>query len=190
MLRQSRCLAARQRGAGRARRQASRSANRQGCEAGCVHHGNCGIGPVRAVGHPPPRHAFIRTRGITVWRVWYAICQHASDSIVQSRRGAKMSQLPSGRGTGQKKGPGNPGPVWEETERRRASAPAKNRGSETEAWQVAVAGRDAGAGHQQPVDLRHQAAEQRGGRREAERSSVGHGRSLRLGAGAPWSSGG
>ena len=55
--------------------------------------------------------------------------------------------------------------------------------SEACARQVAVAHGDAGAGHQQAVDLRHQAAEKRGGRREAERSSFGHGRSLKFGAG-------
>jgi hypothetical protein len=40
--------------------------------------------------------------------------------------------------------------------------------------QVTVADRDAGARHQQTIDGRHQAAEQGGGRREAESCSLGH----------------
>jgi hypothetical protein len=50
--------ATRQRGAGPASRQAGCLADRRKCEGGCMHHGNCGLGPVRAVGHSPPRHAF------------------------------------------------------------------------------------------------------------------------------------
>src|SRR6476646_10351821 len=48
-------------------------------------------------------------------------------------------------------------------------------GSEPETGQVAIADRDAGARHQQAIDIGHQATEERGGRREAERRSrIGH----------------
>src|SRR5882757_11478075 len=46
--------------------------------------------------------------------------------------------------------------------------------SKPEIGNVAIADSDAGARHQQPIDRAHQPAEQSGGRREAERSSLGH----------------
>ena len=49
------------------------------------------------------------------------------------------------------------------------------RASEPEIGQVAIAHRNAGAGHQQAVDRRHQAAEQRAGGRETDGSCLGHG---------------
>jgi hypothetical protein len=48
------------------------------------------------------------------------------------------------------------------------------RGSEADAGKVAVAIRDLGALHQQPVDGRHQAAEQGAGGRQYNGSSLGH----------------
>jgi hypothetical protein len=47
--------------------------------------------------------------------------------------------------------------------------------SETEIGQIAVAIGDAGVRHQEPVDRRHQAAEQGGGGHKADGSSLGHG---------------
>ena len=48
------------------------------------------------------------------------------------------------------------------------------RASEPEIGQVAIAHRNAGAGHQQAVDRRHQAAEQRAGGKKADGCSLGH----------------
>ena len=47
-------------------------------------------------------------------------------------------------------------------------------GSETEVGKVAVSDGNAGACHQQVIEADHEAAEKRGGRREAERGGFGH----------------
>jgi hypothetical protein len=57
--------------------------------------------------------------------------------------------------------------------------------SKSETREVAIARRDPGAGHQQPVDRGHQAAEQAVGGYEADGSSLGHGSSLFRGRRAP-----
>ena len=48
------------------------------------------------------------------------------------------------------------------------------KGSEAEIRKIAVAVRGAGARHQQTIDGGHQAAEESGGRHDAESSSFGH----------------
>ena len=49
-----------------------------------------------------------------------------------------------------------------------------SQGLETEVRKVTIADGDARAGHQQAVDRRHQAAEQRAGRYQTDGSSLGH----------------
>src|SRR5258707_15804993 len=95
---------------------------------------------------------------------------------------AQLSRLSA---RGQKKWPGKPGPFVQSTKSTRPAAQAASasetsylQASEAEIREVAVAHRRAGPGHQQAVDRGHQAARWRGGRREADRRSLGHYRPL------------
>src|SRR6267378_6972384 len=86
---------------------------------------------------------------------------------------------------GHKKWPRNPGPLVESisprscrAQKTTASETLHLQASEPEIGKVPIAQRGTGRGHQRTVDGGHQAAEQGGGGREADGSSLGHCRPL------------
>src|SRR5258706_16107580 len=120
---------------------------------------------------------------------WYVICQSASDLMGAGGDLRNMSQMLCrcryDRCTGIKNGPEIRG-HWSKVlvhgpaqrKKTTASETVHLQASEAEIGKVPIAQRGTGRGHQRTVDGGHQAAEQGGGGREADGSSLGHCRPL------------